>query len=231
MQIYQKVGRLVALYSVFNDARLIEESMRSLLGIVDEYHVYDGRYKGYICTCGSEHDFSCDSTKEAVERFKSETGARVNYREIRAMWEFDKRQVMFDDLALGETGIVIDADELFYGSFEELYGFSGKNRINHEYAGFKAGYMWLFSLEAARDNYIRVHLKTPGLKIVNRELKLNYTFEDYEGIYRAEQVYPLKQARLAHLMGNGLGAGYRPKDRDRARFSYNTILGKGLIAP
>jgi hypothetical protein len=226
---YARTGNLVALMSVFNDARLIEESMRSLVYVVDEIRIYDGRYQGYRCTCGSEHANSCDETKEAVKRFESETGALIKFKQLPAMHEFPKRQIMFDELKLGDTGLVIDADELFYGDRYELQGFA--LGVPESRAHCKGGYMYLLGLEAARDRYIRVHVKTPDLRIKSKSGKIDYDFFDDEGEYAVPQMYQFTQARIVHLMSNGIGAGFRPKERDKARFAYDSALMKGQIKP
>ena len=226
-RLYSRSGKLIALYSVFNDARLIEESIRSIDQLVDEVRVYDGRYSGYNCTCGQAHDFSCDETKEAVSRIQSETGINIKYVQLQTMYEFDKRQIMFDELKLGDTGFVIDGDEIFYGDRSEILRFTQATELST--LSKKCGRMFLLGLEAGRDKYHRLHVKTNGLKIVPSG-KMGYWFEDDEGPYlEPVHVYMFQQARIVHLMSNGIGAGFRPKNRDKARFAYNNNLQKGLI--
>jgi hypothetical protein len=237
----------VGLWSIYNAADLIQESMRSLLSVVDEFWIYDGKFSGFECPCGREHNFSCDDTGEKVEKFKDETNAIVHYLPMETMWEYDKRQRMFDDLATGDIGLVIDDDELFYGSAQEVKDFAVigyprwvmESSLNPRltsrpgpFAPYKAGYMWMLELGGGLRSYIRVHVKTPNLKLVSPEDKLDYSFVDDEGIYKPEQVYALKNARLIHAMASGQPniPAYRNKKREAAGFKYHVDMGKGKIA-
>jgi hypothetical protein len=227
---YPRTGRLIAVYSIFNAEDLISESMRSLLGVVDEFRIYDGRYKGYRCTCGFDHDNSCDRTLDVVAGFIATSHVTTIVVKLPAMHEYAKRQWMFDDLAVGETALVIDDDELFYGDAQEMRNFCDRDGPQREY---KAAYVWELMLGAARQSFIRVHVKTPDLKLVSPENRLDYSWTDYEGLYTPSQVYQMKNARLIHAMASGQPniPAYRNKAREAAGSRYHDEMAKGLIQP
>ena len=61
--------RIIAVYSIFNAQGLIYNSLVSVARAVDEIRIYDARYSEYACTCGLNHDNSCDRTRQEVEQF------------------------------------------------------------------------------------------------------------------------------------------------------------------
>jgi len=202
MTTYSRTGKVVALLSAFNSAATIAEAMRSVANIVDEIRVYDGRLEGYRCTCGIDHDNSCDTTRDKVHGFwTSLDRITIAYKELPTMGELAKRNIMFDELSLGDTALVIEDDEIFYGDRTELRQFAVAPEV---FGTFKAARMPVFGLGASDDSYVRVHVKTPGLRYVNYE-HLDSEWEDEEGRLTNAQITKFDEARLAHL--NGAGAG------------------------
>lgn len=214
-----RTGHVVALYSLFNAQDLVRNAMLSLLPLVDEYLVYDGRFEAFRCPCGKEHDSSCDKTLDEVERFKSDTGAKVKVVQAPAMPEFDKRNAMFDAVGNGDTCIVADDDEIFYGRLGQVAEFS---LPGFGWATLQANIVCLRWLRSF-DPLPRVFVKRPGLRYIQLEASYSYTFADANGQIKPEEFALLDHVRLVNLYGTYNEVGYRSRERDGARSAYNEL--------
>jgi len=119
--------RIVALMCIYNAQGLIYNSLTAVAPAVDEIRIYDGRYVEYPCTCGRDHDNSCDHTVEEVEQFERDYDGHppVTYIKVPAMSEIEKRNAMFRG-AEGDLAFVIDDDELLIGKPDPLRTFAEK---------------------------------------------------------------------------------------------------------
>jgi hypothetical protein len=220
--------KIIAVYSVFNVQELIAESIRSVAWFVDEIHVYDGRYEGFKCPCGKDHDNSCDSTANVIDKVHKDMSCSIKYVALPTMPELEKRTKTFDGLGYHDVALIIDDDELFYGFPIGLHKF--RQNSNSTVA-------WLRVLGIRHSLYpsMRVIKKTSGLKYVAGS-GLSYEIHDNNGplkeSYSAAQGIPYKKilvledCRLVHLFGEGITLGYRPLERDRARVEYDSHFMK-----
>jgi hypothetical protein len=232
--VIQRTGRVVAIYSVFNAEKLIRNSMVSMLPFVDEYIVGDGRYEGFEypggefnCRCGLKgvHDNSCDNTLKEVERFRSEWPDRpVRITMYPVMPEFDKRNKMFDGVALGDTCAIVDDDEVFYGLPTPIRDFASPSGPWTAYNGVSVICMkWKYSF----DWFPRFFLKTEGLRHVQAiEGNFSYSWGDAaHEVFDNSAYVKLPGVRFVNLYGTADMRGYRERERDAARAAYNE---KGL---
>ena len=114
---------LIALYCVYNEAKNIEKSIRSVISVVDEVRVYDGAFSKYPHT----QPWSTDATKDIVNRLHSEFG-KVYWigTETTYPTQIAKRTRMLQELPRDSVGFIIDGDEILVNpqdfSKEELDG-------------------------------------------------------------------------------------------------------------
>jgi hypothetical protein len=214
----KRTGRVVSLYSVFNAQALIRNSMTSALPITDEFLVYDGKYTGFKCPCKREHDNSCDNTLKEVERFASETGAKVTIVQTKDMPEFDKRNLMFDAVSEGDCALIIDDDEIIYGYMENVRKFARDETAKLQ---FNVPMLrWRHSFTPLP----RFFIKREGLRYVQMVRgSYSYEFADSRGMIPLEDFETLPNVRLVNLYGTYNEVGYRERERDGARSNYNEL--------
>lgn len=220
---YERTGRVVALYSVYNVEKLIRNSMTSALPFTDEFIVVDGRYEAFKCPCKEDHDNSCDRTAKEVERFASETGANVRYLQKSVMPEFDKRNFMFDLVPLGDTCVIIDDDEIFYGETVNISNFADPAG-GPQWEGWRAAWVLCTKWRHSFDRQDRVFVKTEGLRHVQAiPGSFSYSFADKDGVIKPEEYMQLPNVRMINLYGTANEIGYREQSRDGARAAYNEL--------
>lgn len=97
---------IVALYSVYNDNNLFEESLKSVQGFADEIIVLDGAWSQ---TPGAkESTTSTDGTLETAEEYAD----KVITREMPWAGESTARQRLLQEVSEGDWAFRIDADEI-----------------------------------------------------------------------------------------------------------------------
>jgi hypothetical protein len=221
MSEYKRTGRVVATYSVYNAEKLLRNSMTSALPFVDEYLVYDGRYAAFRCPCRTDHDNSCDNTLKEVDKFVAATGAKVEVVQTKLMPEFDKRNMMFDAVALGDTVVIIDDDEIFYGLTNPVHNFAlGVGG----YISWRAARLTCLKWRHSYDPQDRFFVKTEGLRHVQPiPGSFSYAFADKAGLIKPEEYIMLDNVRMINLYGTANEIGYREQSRDGARAEYNEL--------
>lgn len=96
--------RIVAFYSIFNEAQFLKQSVESIASAVDSFVFLDGRYKGFPAkTKGSN-----DGTLKIIR----ELDVNWTYRSLPDLTQMDKRSRMFDLVNEGDWILVIDGDEI-----------------------------------------------------------------------------------------------------------------------
>jgi len=103
------MNKLVGCISVFNEAELIEQCLRSTLRVADEVIVVDGPYADY------PHDScsSTDGTLETVGKLMGETGKPITLVTKNSAWlsQMEKRNAYVKLVDEGDLMLVIDGDQ------------------------------------------------------------------------------------------------------------------------
>jgi hypothetical protein len=97
-------------YIVYNDMPLIKDSVESVLKQGVEIIAVDGRFRDFP----SKGSFSTDGTYEYLE----EIGAKIIG--VPNLTEVEKRNLLFSMTSVGDTVLVLDADECVHGTIPEL---------------------------------------------------------------------------------------------------------------
>jgi len=223
------VPRLIATYCVFNNQDLIYESLTSVVNLVDEIRLYDGRFLDYKCHCGSDHDNSCDRTMDEIDQFGRDNPGhapiKVNY--LPPMLESEKRTKMMSDVPEGDMVFVIDDDELFFGDPRPVREFAEKPTAKFAYMDFLFagnGHGTGVTIPLAR-----LFVRTPGLGY-----EQYYRLHDRDGLVvdmKADNLrvpYGRRQPQRTYIHPSAriceLWLGYRDKKRDAARTAYNNLI-------
>ena len=224
-------GRIIATYSIFNTQDLIYDSLTSAARYVDEIRLYDSRFLDYACTCGQQHDNSCDGTMKEVEQWMREypNAPPVIIRQWPASLEMDKRSRMMQDVPEGDVVLVIDDDELLIGRPEPIREFAQTKPDWFAYVDFLfagAGHGSGVPIPLARlfvstprlryESYYRL-LDEKGLLVDMKSDNLNVPY----GRRKPGRVYIDPSVRMVELW-----EGYRNKDRDKSRAAYNSLISK-----
>jgi glycosyltransferase involved in cell wall biosynthesis len=174
------IMKLIAVIMVYNCGEVLLDALKSIDGLVDEIHCFDGRYAYHS---SSESFFSSDNTKEIIENFALTSKSRVSYNQLPfAMYETEARTISIEDIVEGDWVFVIDSDErviswdngirsLLEGSKELAYFIFAENTVYRVCRFFKKAkgmkYYYGDRLLSLNEEFKKRKFKTIGIHFIH----------------------------------------------------------------
>lgn len=94
---------------VYNCGEVLPDTLKSIDGLVDEIHCFDGRYAYHAPV---ESLYSTDDTRTIIENFALISKSKITYNKLpTSMYEADARTFSIENIEVGDWVFVIDSDE------------------------------------------------------------------------------------------------------------------------
>lgn len=139
---------MIACVIFYNDGPLLEDSLKSLVGKVDQIIAVDGAFSDFP----HEKPYSTDGSLEIAEKYATVIKTKKAWKT-----QVDKRNAYLKHVPDGECFIVIDADEELWGKIPH----EGNLKVYIKPEANRKGYWWP-----------RIFIKTPELRYYKTHMSL-----------------------------------------------------------
>ncbi|MCL4436144.1 MAG: glycosyltransferase family 2 protein [Thaumarchaeota archaeon] len=200
--------KIVACYSILNEAETIRQSLISVYPHVDKILIMDGAYEGWP----SPEDNSTDETLQRIQEVEEFFGlGKIKLQQYSRMTQGEKRNKLFTANRPGDILLVLDGDEILFGNCLSLY--------RDQFTSMKCstiGYVRVLHWRGAWD-------WRPRIFVACSDLKYDHWFRILHGdqVICDLKANPAPAPSPDSLFFNGFGVvnlhlGYRSKERDEA---------------